>query len=935
MTTVLVVDDNEASLYTLGRTLQQAGFLVWEAATGAEALARAHEGPDVVMLDIKLPDITGLEVCRRLKRDPATAGIPVLQMTATFGSSEVQAAALEGGADAYLTHPIEPIVLIATLRSLLRAREAETRARRLTAWWQSTFDAIQDGVMLLSRSGQVLRCNRAMAEMLGRSPEEIVGDAGLPALAEGAIPSQDWPLARALSERRRVARDVQVGSRWFEIVADPVLDESVEVSAVVTTVKDITDRRAAEAQLEALLASEQRARKEAEQVNRMKDEFLATLSHELRTPLNAIVGWTHILRTGPWTRSGRSRRSTPSPATRTQTQLIADILDVSRIIAGKLRLELRPVDLADVVRPRSTPCGRRPRPRGSASTACWIPAAGPLTGDAGRLQQVVWNLLSNAIKFTPRGGRVAVRIERVDSSTRLTVEDNGPGVAPEFLPHVFERFRQADSSSTRPHGGLGLGLAIVRHLVELHGGTVDAANRIDGSGAIFRVTLPSPALFAAASEGRTEIEAARGGPPVDAVRPASRGRQRAGGGRRRGRAQPPAVRARALGSRGHHRRERGRGGAGAARAPARRAARGHRDARRGRVLADGEGARAAGGRGRRRARGGSHRVRERPGPPAGAAGGLSAPRGEAGLAGRRDPRRGDAARPRPAADLRPAGTGAARAYTPRGRGRPCPRPRRPQEAARVLSPGHRLGPYEILARIGGGGMGEVYRARDPRLGRDVAVKVLRASLALTEERVQALGREARAAGSLNHPNIVTVFDVATDGDVPYVVTELLEGESLRERLAGGALPFRKAVEYGIQIAEALGAAHEKGIVHRDVKPENAFVTREGRVKLLDFGLAKLRESEPAGRPRRRDHRGQASGVRGTAGYMSPEQVTGAPLDPRTDIFSLGTVLYEMFTGVQPFQRASRGRTHDRRSARRAARPRRSSTRRSARPPWWR
>jgi len=507
VTTVLVVDDNEASLYTLGRTLQQAGFLVWEAATGAEALARAHEGPDVVMLDIKLPDITGLEVCRRLKRDPLTAGIPVLQMTATFGSSEVQAAALEGGADAYLTHPIEPIVLIATLRSLLRAREAETRSRRLTAWWQSTFDAIQDGVMLLSRSGQVLRCNRAMAEMLGRSPEAIVGDAGLPALAEGILPSQDWPLARALSERRRVARDVQVGSRWFEIVADPVLDESVEVSAVVTTVKDITDRRAAEAQLEALLASEQRARKEAEQVNRMKDEFLATLSHELRTPLNAIVGWTHILRTGPLD-PVRTQQAIDTIARNAhlQAQLISDILDVSRIIAGKLRLELRPVDLADVVRSALETVRPAAEAKGIRVDCVLDPAAGPLTGDAGRLQQVAWNLLSNAIKFTPRGGRVGVRIERVDSSTRLTVEDNGPGVAPDFLAHVFERARQHDSSSTRTYGGLGLGLAIVRHLVELHGGTVDAANRIDGSGAIFRVTMPSPALFAAEREGRTETE---------------------------------------------------------------------------------------------------------------------------------------------------------------------------------------------------------------------------------------------------------------------------------------------------------------------------------------------------------------------------------------------------------------------------------------------
>jgi PAS domain S-box-containing protein len=498
VTTVLVVDDTEASLYALGRTLRQAGFLVWEASTGTEALARAHEGPDAILLDIKLPDMSGIEVCRRLKRDPATAGIPVLQMTATSGSSETQVEALEGGADAYLTHPVEPIVLVATIRSLLRAREAETRARRLTAWWQSTFDAIQDGVMLLSRSGQVLRCNRAMAEMLGRAPEAVVGQGGLPALGDGP-PGADWPLARALSERRRIARDVQVGARWFEIVADPVLDESAEVSAVVTTVKDITDRRAAEARLEALLASEQSARKEAEQVNRVKDEFLATLSHELRTPLNAIVGWTHILRTGPLDPS-RTQQAIDTIARNAhlQAQLISDILDVSRIIAGKLRLELRAVDLADIVRAALETVRPAAEAKGIRIDCVLDPAAGPLTGDGDRLQQVAWNLLSNAIKFTPRGGRVGVRIERVDSSTRLTVDDNGPGVAPDFLPHVFERFRQGDSSSTRPYGGLGLGLAIVRHLVELHGGTVDAANRTDGSGAVFRVTLPGPVLFAPA-----------------------------------------------------------------------------------------------------------------------------------------------------------------------------------------------------------------------------------------------------------------------------------------------------------------------------------------------------------------------------------------------------------------------------------------------------
>jgi CheY-like chemotaxis protein len=236
-------------------------------------------------------------------------------------------------------------------------------------------------------------------------------------------------------------------------------------------------------------------------VNRVKDEFLATLSHELRTPLNAIVGWTHILRTGPLD-AVRTQQAIDTIARNAhlQAQLISDILDVSRIIAGKLRLDLRPVELGDIVKSALETVRPAAEAKGIQVDCLLDPAAGPLHGDGARLQQVAWNLLSNAIKFTPRGGRVGVRIERVNSSTRLTVEDNGPGVAPDFLPHVFERFRQSDSSSTRSYGGLGLGLAIVRHLVELHGGTVDAANRVDSTGAIFQVTLPSPMLFAA-SEG--------------------------------------------------------------------------------------------------------------------------------------------------------------------------------------------------------------------------------------------------------------------------------------------------------------------------------------------------------------------------------------------------------------------------------------------------
>ncbi|HET9314260.1 MAG TPA: ATP-binding protein, partial [Vicinamibacteria bacterium] len=496
MPTVLAVDDQPAALYATARVLRNASFTVWEATTGAEALARVRDGPDLVLLDIKLPDMTGLEVCQRIKQDPLTAGTPVLHLTATYGADAEKAAALEGGADGYLTHPIEPIVLVATVRALLRAREAEARARRLTAWWQSTFDAIKDGVMLLSRTGQVLRVNQAMAELVGRKPEQLVGDAG-PALfqAEG-VSREEWPLGPALSERRRIAREVQVGDRWFEIVADPVLDESAEVSAVVSTVKDVSARVTAEAQMADLLTREQEARKEAEQVNRLKDEFLATLSHELRTPLNTIVGWTHILRAGGLDEE-RSRQAIDTIArnAQAQAQLISDILDVSRIVAGKLRLEPAAVDLGDIVRAAYDTVRPAAEAKRIRVDLLLDPAAGPVVGDQDRLQQVVWNVLANAVKFTPRDGHVQARLELVNSSVRLTVEDDGPGIDPAFLPHVFERFRQGDASSTRPHGGLGLGLAIVRHLVELHGGNVDAANRTDGTGAIFRLSLPRPALF--------------------------------------------------------------------------------------------------------------------------------------------------------------------------------------------------------------------------------------------------------------------------------------------------------------------------------------------------------------------------------------------------------------------------------------------------------
>ncbi|HYU44083.1 MAG TPA: ATP-binding protein [Vicinamibacteria bacterium] len=239
-----------------------------------------------------------------------------------------------------------------------------------------------------------------------------------------------------------------------------------------------------------LLESERAARRDAESANRAKDEFLATLSHELRTPLNAIVGWAHLLKTGQLDEGQRTRAiDVIDRNAKAQSQIVGDVLDVSRIVMGKLRLEVRPVELGTVVEEVLDTL----RPAAAAKEIrleATLSGRARVSGDPDRLQQIVWNLVSNAIKFTPSGGRIRVDLRRAAGHVDVVVEDTGAGIRPEFLPHVFERFRQSDSSSTRTHGGLGLGLALVRHLVELHGGTASAHSRGEGKGATFTVRLP-------------------------------------------------------------------------------------------------------------------------------------------------------------------------------------------------------------------------------------------------------------------------------------------------------------------------------------------------------------------------------------------------------------------------------------------------------------
>jgi CheY-like chemotaxis protein/nitrogen-specific signal transduction histidine kinase len=270
-----------------------------------------------------------------------------------------------------------------------------------------------------------------------------------------------------------------------------------------------------------LMQAEWAARAEAERASRTKDEFLATLGHELRTPLNAILGWTTLLEREQLSADAAEGVEVIARNARVQKQLIEDLLDMSRIISGKIRLDVQRVDVAAVIEAALATVRPAADAKGVRLHVTLDPLAGPVKGDPGRLQQVVWNLLSNAIKFTPKGGRVQVFLERVNSHIEVTVADNGNGIRPEFLPHVFDRFRQADSSTSRRHGGLGLGLSIVKQLVELHGGMVRAKSPGEGLGATFVVDLPLMPLHELPGDGeKPRAHPAAQGPLAEVLRDA-------------------------------------------------------------------------------------------------------------------------------------------------------------------------------------------------------------------------------------------------------------------------------------------------------------------------------------------------------------------------------------------------------------------------------
>ena len=505
---ILVVDDNPATRYSTSRVLASAGWTVVEAETGTEAIEKAQSDIDLVVLDVNLPDMDGFAVCRRLRTIEQTSRVPILHLSATFTTSDSKVTGLEAGADGYLTHPIEPPVLIATVNAFLRARSAETELRRSNARFKAIFDNALNGVSILDDNLVYVDVNPSLCDLLRTDRERIVGRR----LAEFVPPTHyaqigaiEADLAAQRAWRGRLPLKRSDGSLVYldwnlSIHRDPGLRLAI--------VSDITERMRYEQEREQLLQNERIARTDAERANSLKDDFLATLSHELRTPLNSIVGWSQILRIGTLepgeVAEGLAAIERNALA---QSQMIADLLDVSRITAGKILLDLQPLDLAKSVDAILTSLLPAAATKSVQITRHLDPSAGLIRGDAARFQQILGNLVNNAIKFTPAGGRVEVAIEPQGDEVEIRVSDTGRGISAELLPDIFERFRQADSSSTREHGGLGLGLGIAKQLAEMHGGTIQAESPGEGAGATFRIRLPRLSDEAELSAARESAKA--------------------------------------------------------------------------------------------------------------------------------------------------------------------------------------------------------------------------------------------------------------------------------------------------------------------------------------------------------------------------------------------------------------------------------------------
>ncbi|MGF1479338.1 MAG: response regulator [Cyanophyceae cyanobacterium] len=493
---LLLIDDNaDDRALALRELKQEFSELQATEVYSPENLNHALQRGDfqLAITDYQLRWTTGLEVLEVLKK--RYPHCPVIMFTGT-GSEEIAVKAMKAGLDDYVIKSPQHFIRLASAVRLVWEREQQRQAlQEAENRYQRLFEGVPIGLYRLTPDGQILEANSMLVHLLGyANRQELSAGKAIERhlepryrqhwrsqmKAQGAVQGLETPLKRC------------DGSQiWVIHSARAIKDEQERLLYYEGAVQDITERKQSEQERAQLLSSEQEARVEAEAANRLKDEFLATLSHELRTPLNSIFGWIQLLR-----RQKLGAKQTAQALeiiernAKAQIQLIDDLLDVSRIIRGRMELNLVPVDLTaivksalDTVRPAAQAKNIQLR-TGYPERACFV------AGDLDRLQQVFWNLLVNAIKFTSEGGSVTVLVKAQPNSALIQVCDTGKGIDTQLLPHIFERFRQQDSTSTRTQGGLGLGLAIVRHLVELHGGKVWADSPGIRQGATFSVQLP-------------------------------------------------------------------------------------------------------------------------------------------------------------------------------------------------------------------------------------------------------------------------------------------------------------------------------------------------------------------------------------------------------------------------------------------------------------
>ncbi|MDX2099499.1 MAG: response regulator [Leptolyngbyaceae cyanobacterium bins.59] len=531
---VLMVDDHPENLLALEAILDGLDQNLVKAHSGEEALrCLLHQDFAVILLDVQMPGMDGFETASLIRKRDRSRDTPIIFLTAFSTSDDLMFRGYSLGAVDYLLKPIDPTILISKVTVFVDLFVKTAALKHQTAQLQVTNAELRAsnerfrslsacspvGIVMTDVQGNCTYTNPRCQAIAGFSTQDGLGNGWI-----NFIHPEDrvW----VVQQWQEVIRDGKPYSqefrfqwqdgtiRWAHVRSAPMLSDLGALIGFVGTIEDITDRKQME-QARAQFLQEQIARQQAEAANRMKDEFLGTLSHELRTPLNAMMGWARLLRTRKFDAETTDRAlETIERNACSQAQLIEDILDVSRIITGKLRLVLRPINVTPLLEAAVEAARPIAESKNLVLKVDLSAAESWTSGDPDRLNQVFGNLLSNAIKFTAEGGQVEVRLEHVSQSPPsipqsletqditslpndflpptllISFADTGVGIPPNFLPHVFERFRQADSTTTRPHGGLGLGLAIARHIIEMHGGTIQALSEGEGKGATFQLVLP-------------------------------------------------------------------------------------------------------------------------------------------------------------------------------------------------------------------------------------------------------------------------------------------------------------------------------------------------------------------------------------------------------------------------------------------------------------